>query len=545
MFSVPINQKLSEEQFHEFVSFCHKYKDYIYDLYFTCRMPPFTLDAMGDIIKTQADVIQVIETALHIQKITGIKVSATFNNIQVQPSQENLDLFLNNFEQLYAAGVRSATIPHTHWVATKQIQMRFPELQIKNTILRNVTRANEIAELAKAGFQYVNLDRDLMRDRDALKQCRRAADKFGIKLSLLGNEGCLGNCAMMDEHFQFNNMRGEGPAYFLDSISRVSCPKWDVQDPSVPLKTANIPPWREDWVELLDYVDVFKMHGRESITQIYHTMDIIKRYANNEEFLFNEFEDYLSETNLQERPIDAWRKIIKNCKFDCWDCNFCDKVYESRSDNKADKLVSNVADVLVDHVNSDYNNQIQGLTSPRIKKLLNSLAGLSTNYLEIGSAMGSSAVSVLDAGVPTTCVDNWKQDIQPETGAFDLPDNDQSIFLDNTKQYNNITVYNKDYLEVNIDEKFDLFFYDGPHDESSVVSAVKHYTKNFADKAILVFDDANWEGVVSGALLGLTNTGFHVKFSRMMLNSVEDPDAWWNGVYILVVENENTETVTS
>ena len=104
--------------------------------------------------------------------------------------------------------------------------------------------------------------------------------------------------------------------------------------------------------------------------------------------------------------LDAWRKIIKTCKFDCWDCNFCDKVYESRSDNKADKLVSNVADVLVDHVNSDYNNQIQGLTSPRIKKLLNSLAGLSTNYLEIGSAMGSSAVSVLDAGVPTTCVDN-------------------------------------------------------------------------------------------------------------------------------------------
>ena len=137
MFSIPINQKLSEEQFHEFVSFCHEYKDYIYDLYFTCRMPPFTQDAMGDIIKTQADVIQVIETALHIQSVTGIRISATFNNIQVQPSQENLDLFLNNFEQLYQAGVRSATIPHTHWVATKQIQMRFPELQIKNTILSN------------------------------------------------------------------------------------------------------------------------------------------------------------------------------------------------------------------------------------------------------------------------------------------------------------------------------------------------------------------------------------------------------------------------
>ena len=81
MFSVPINQKLSEQQFYEFVSFCREYKDYIYDLYFTCRMPPFTQDAMGDIIESQEDAVQVIETALHIQNTTGIKVSATFNNI--------------------------------------------------------------------------------------------------------------------------------------------------------------------------------------------------------------------------------------------------------------------------------------------------------------------------------------------------------------------------------------------------------------------------------------------------------------------------------
>lgn len=538
MFSIPINQKLSEEQFHEFVSFCHEYKDYIYDLYFTCRMPPFTQDAMGDIIKTQADVIQVIETALHIQRVTGIRISATFNNIQVQPSQENLDLFLNNFEQLYQAGVRSATIPHTHWVATKQIQMRFPELQIKNTILRNVTRANEIAELAKAGFQYVNLDRDLMRDRDALKKCRRAADKFGIKLSLLGNEGCLGNCAMMDEHFQFNNMRGEGPAYFLDSISRVSCPKWDVLDPSVPLKTANIPPWREDWVELLDYVDVFKMHGRESITQIYHTMDIIKRYANNEEFLFNEFADYLSETNLQERPIDAWRKIIKNCKFDCWDCNFCDKVYEARSGKKLPQIVHDVVNELVDSVEYVNNLEIPGLTSKRVQNLLMGLGGKVNTYLEIGSAMGATAAAVGVNDIDIHCVDNWSDTIQPQRNNFELPSNTLDEFKNNTGHIKQLTIHNTDMLTVDLATlpKIDMFFYDGPHDFESTKKVVEYYSSMFNDTALLIFDDANWTEVVKGAEAGVESSGLDIVYNRLLLNEVENPNMWWNGLYIMVVK---------
>ena len=41
------------------------------------------------------------------------------------------------------------------------VQKAYPELRVKNTILRNVQRANEVVKLAEAGFYYVNLDRDL------------------------------------------------------------------------------------------------------------------------------------------------------------------------------------------------------------------------------------------------------------------------------------------------------------------------------------------------------------------------------------------------
>ena len=543
MFSIPLNPKLNNIQLNHFYEFCIKHKQQIYDIYFTCRMPPFEQDAMGDVFQNPMDLIDV---ALKLQDATGIKMSATFNNTLVPVTQQNLDIFITNFKVLYDAGIRSVTIPHTHWVATGQIQKAFPELLIKNTILRQPETAKDVANLGKEGFHYVNIHRDLMRDRETLERIRKAANKYNLKIALLANEGCHGGCSMMKEHFEYNNNRKDNPQYFNDPISRVSCAKWDVQDPATPLKQANIPPWREDWIDLLDVVDVFKMHGRESVQRFYETLRIVENFAQGKEILFDTFNQYLEDNTLENRPIDAWRKIIKTCKFDCWDCNFCDKVYQSKSNLTINPIVSKVADILVDHVNSDYDNSIQGLTSPRVKKLLNSLAGISTNYLEIGTAMGSSAVSVLDAGIPTTCVDNWQDSVQPESGAFELPDNDKDIFLSNVKDYNNITVHDDDLFAVQLKDKYDLFFYDGPHDEQSVINAVKHYKNYFADTSILVFDDANWEGVVSGALQGLTNTEFDVKFSRMILNSVEDSTKWWNGLYLLVVtKNESTETITS
>lgn len=537
MFSIPINQKLTEPQFNEFYAFCAKNKDIIYDLYFTSRMPPFTQDAMGDIIVLQQDAYSAIEAALHIQTTLGIRVSATFNNIKVPPTQKNLDLFILNFKQLYDAGIRSATIPHTHWVASGQIQKAFPELLIKNTILRNVSRPNEIAVLAQAGFHYINLDRDLMRDRDALIECRRAADKYKVKLSLLGNEGCVGNCSMMDEHFEFNNSRTEGPAYFHDPISRVSCPKWSVTDPSTPLKTANIPPWREDWIELLQYVDVFKMHGRESINQIFDTMKIVENYVAGKEILFDEFKDYINDTNLVDRPIDAWRKIIKNCKFNCWDCNFCDKVYEKKSGETAHPFTQAVVNELVDSVSYGNNIQAPGLTSNRVQNLLFGLGGHIKSYLEIGSAMGATASAAGSNDIEVHCVDNWGGNIQPENEDLFLPINNRAEFEKHTAHIKNKHVHQGDFLSIDTSNirNIDLMFYDGPHDAESTKQAVEYYKDCLSPVSILIFDDANWNGVVTGADAGIKAAGLTVMFSKLVLNNVEDKSMWWNGLYILVV----------
>jgi len=544
IFSIPLNPKLSKKQIYDYINFCTSYKEYIYDIYFTCRIAPFLQDAMGDIFLQTEDNLVAIDNAIEISKVTGIPLSATFNNIEVRPTQKNLDIWINNFRDLYNKGIRSVTIPHTHWVLTGQIQHEFPDILIKNTILRNAREANEIANLAKSGFHYINLDRDLMRDHERLKEIKRVKDKFGIKLSLLANEGCLGACPVMDEHFQFNNTRTDGPQYFNDSISRVSCPKWDYTDSAIPLKTANLPPWRDDWLEFLDLgIDVFKMHGRESIDRLYETFSIIKRFANGEKILFDNFNDYLEQTSLQEKPISVWRNKIKTCKFDCWDCNYCDKVWLAKGNN-VNKKISLVANALIDSVNTEYKNTIEGITSDRTKRLLNSLGKLSTSYLEIGVLNGATFCSVIENNsIKAYAIDNWENQTLSLTGIADVSSS-KKIFIENVKKFkgnNKIKLFDSHFLNVDKSqiEYIDFMFYDADHDAELTKMSVMYFAEKFSKNTILVFDDANFEGVVFGALQGIKESGLDILYQKIILNDIEDADQWWNGLLILVVKGEN------
>lgn len=550
IFSVPLNPKLTVEQYNEFLSFLKEYKDLISDVYFTSRISPFNQDAMGDLFVLREDYNYAIDAALNIQRTLDIPISATFNNIQIAPTQTNLDTFIYNFQPLYEAGIKIATIPHTHWMATGQIKKAFPELYVKNTILRDVRTATEIVNLAKYGFDYINLDRDLMRDRDTLLRLKQAKQWIKlnlnkeIKFSLLANEGCIGNCSMMVEHFEFNNTRTvDQPQYFNDPISRVSCPKWDYEDPSVPLKTANLPPWKEDWEDFLNNlgIDTFKMHGRESVNRLYETMEIIRRWANDEIILDDRFNGYIESNNLIEKPINVWRAKIKNCKFDCWECRYCDEIYQKKSGIEHDDLIKHVVQCVSDSGVPKIDLGIPGLTSTRVQTLLNSLAKGVDTYLEIGSYLGASVCAVMkDNPIVATVVDTWETDVAPATGGM-LPPTSLQRFEENIKLHKGDSIVNvikKDMFDVDISQLIGtvkLFFYDGPHDRDTTQKAVEYYWPALRNQAIMVFDDANWREVVEGARAGLNNVDARIDYEKLMLNSEENPHEWWNGLYILVV----------
>ncbi len=550
----------------EFIPFLLKHNTLIYDLYFTSRMPPFAQDAMGDVFTSSKSAQDAVKNALYISEKTQIPLSATFNNIWVRPDQKNLDEFIKNFKFLYDNGVRTATIPHTSWVMTGQLKKEFPELKIKNTILRDVIKPNEIVTLASAGFNYINLDRDIMRDQDAFEMLLKAKDYCAnkgtpIELSLLANEHCWGGCPIMPEHYQYNATRkGTEPAYFSSEISRVSCSRWDAYDPASELKSANLPPWRSDWQWFLDNgIDVFKMHGREDAMRLKESMDLVERWANHETLMYPEYQKYLNDVDIKEKPIDIWRDKIKTCKFNCWDCNYCETVVEShlkKQQRKMNPLVDHVIrsiDGAVDN-NSKFDPvgyDIVGLSSNKVRHLLNNLCSeRGTVYADVGCYVGSTVFAALmnNESVKAYAIDDFSDGlIVPKRKDlfedFERITNPVDTFIKNTEKWMNLNcsavLSLKSIQEINFNTEYrpSVIFYDAEI-EDNMVANLEHLHNEAQDNYILVIDDANFQTCTDNAEKFLSDK--NVLFKRIITTEIpEDANDWWNGVVIAVIDKIN------
>lgn len=568
VFSLPINPKMDERFMLEtFVPFLNLNHQYIRDLYFTCRIPPFIQDAMGDVY-TESEMYQAATiNALKVGELSDIPLSATFNNIHVDPSMDNLRTWCQYFQPIYDAGVRIVTLPHTHWVASGMIQKIFPDLFIKNTILRNVDKPRDIVNLAKAGFHYINLDRDLMRDADTLYRIKQAKEYciregMPVELSILTNEGCWGGCPMMDEHYQYNCSKGPNNdvQYFANEISIQSCEKWDTFDSSTSLKAANLPPWKEDWEEFINYygIDCFKMHGREDMMRLKESMDIVERWSKNEPMLFPEFDKYTEDIGLEDKPIDIWRDKIKTCKFECWDCNYCESVVDAhyRKQNRmlhpqvlrAQKAVEDALLHQSNFVEEGYD--VPGLSSNKVRHLLNnlckSLDGESVVYADLGCYVGSTLwAAMMGNDVKAYAIDNFSQEnIAPARD--DIPwepiDDPIAIFQENGKKYmgtNAVLFKDQDIFTINeLNAKYppEVIFYDADHDPQATYQNLTQFYQFATDPFTLVVDDCNFDGVMAAVDKLCKDRNFAVLYKKVLRSQeIEDSMGWWNGVAVMVI----------
>ena len=211
--------------------------------------------------------------------------------------------------------------------------------------------------------------------------------------------------------------------------------------------------------------------------------------------------------------------------------------------NHISPKVAIVAQQLVDSVNNPIEIDIPGLTSTRVKSLINGLAKSSSKYLEIGSYQGATAAAALSGNnIHAYFVDTWQDAPQAVREGWETPEtNSLEEFKKNIDLYkgeNKVFISNSDMFKVNLSNisDVDLFFYDGPHDFESTKNAVKYYSKSFADQSFLIFDDANWTEVVKGAHKGIVESGLKILYSKKVLNALESDTEWWNGLYIVVVE---------
>lgn len=316
------------------------YSHLIYDINFTCRIPPFHTDAHGVYIDPDLNRAH-LEDMLYLQDELKITVSPVFNNIYVPPTIENLEVFVENFRPLYHRGVRSITQPHSLWMRFGLLQKNFPDLEIKNTVLRRLKSAQDFWNFAELGFDYVNIDRVLMRDLKSLKEIKRAQEKFQeqtgryVILSMLTNEGCLGNCRYWEEHYQHTMTHPDiGSSDKCDTVfNRIKMMNDCSAAPLYSLKKVFLSPFRKDLEEIAKYFDVIKVAGRKTPQANYEHFTVwFPLLTGNDPFAlppnllirkcYEEGNESLRES------LDKWRKIIKTCRFQCWDCDVCEQLHE-------------------------------------------------------------------------------------------------------------------------------------------------------------------------------------------------------------------------
>jgi hypothetical protein len=323
-----------------FINRIRRNADKIYDLIFTCHIEPFMVDAHGVFLSKAENEIH-LRHMVELHENTGISVSPVFNNIHVPNTYENLKLFVENFKPIYNMGIKSMTMPHMLWMKMGLLQKTFPDLFIKNTVLRRVRTGQDFWNNAEAGFDYINLDRVLIRERKTLKEIYKAQQKFKeitgkhVYTSMLSGEGCFGYCPLPEEHHQHTLTNPETSENIQKNLEIFRCPQelycLKIGDHFFnPLFSVGLPGFKEDLDEICQYFDVIKLVGRRAFRSLTDNLDKIEAFQSSPEpfsfdvtpvleMLYNNPEKY-------RELLQKWRKKIINCRFQCWNCNICSDI---------------------------------------------------------------------------------------------------------------------------------------------------------------------------------------------------------------------------
>ena len=109
----------------------------------------------------------------------------------------------------------------------------------------------------------------------------------------------------------------------------------------------NIPPYRADFERLLENVDIIKMHGREGFGLMNDTIKFVESYINGDEELHDiSIRGQIEDLNVNQTKLQTWRKHIRTCQFECWDCHLCDELVASAQKKKDKALGTSIDDLI-------------------------------------------------------------------------------------------------------------------------------------------------------------------------------------------------------
>ncbi len=183
--------------------------------------------------------------------------------------------------------------------------------------------------------------------------------------------------------------------------------------------------------------------------------------------------------------------------------------------------------------------QVPMLGSLQIRHLLNNLGALAENYLEHGVHKGGSFCSTIcnNQLLTATAVDSFESDLTNQV------DPAEPIFLENANKFlhpgTTFKLIKSDSFAVSpeqIENKIDLYYFDGDHSYESQRKALTHFKDAMDEEFVYVVDDFMLPEVAQGTMDGIKDGGYEVLYQRELVTNHEyDNESWWRGFAVFLL----------
>lgn len=187
--------------------------------------------------------------------------------------------------------------------------------------------------------------------------------------------------------------------------------------------------------------------------------------------------------------------------------------------------------------------KMEGMSGKKTRHFYNNLVSMEdARYLEIGTWKGSSVCSAMCQNKASViCIDNWSE--------FGGPKDE---FLKNFNSYkgsNKATFIEQDCFKVDVSTlpKFNIYMFDGNHEEESHFKALLHYYECLDDVFIFIVDDWNWDYVRKGTQESLERLNLNILWSKEIRLTSDNShtsqplasETWHNGIFVAVLQKKN------
>jgi len=207
------------------------------------------------------------------------------------------------------------------------------------------------------------------------------------------------------------------------------------------------------------------------------------------------------------------------------------------------ELKSGLPDALTDQ------NYLNGFTGRGFRHLLNNLCRLKDGvYLEIGTFCGSSLISSLYRNYSNLkkayAIDDWSE-FREYVDPKEKFNEHRAAYIPDWKE-DKLNIIEADCFSMDlskVDEKVDIYFYDGAHKYEDHKKAFTYFNDVFSDVFIAVVDDWEKKKVREATHDAFNELGYTILSSWIVVpppdrkNKMSRPDInWWHGVAMFLIK---------